>query len=57
MLFEAWLKGQGHDLKKLTRKEGRALYREFGKIMAPAVRDCTNFLNAAMKKQQEEVKE
>ncbi len=57
MLFEMWLKDQGHDLKKLTRKEGRELHKKFGEIMAPAVRDCANFWNAAMKKQQEEVKE
>ncbi len=50
MLFEMWLKGQGYDLKKLTKKEGGELYREFGKVMAPAVRDCTNFWNATMKK-------
>lgn len=53
MLFEIWLKGQGYDPKKLTRKEGRALYKEFGKKMAPTVKDCTNFWNAAMKKYQE----
>lgn len=62
MLFEMWLKDQGHDLKKLTKKEGKILYKEFGEIMAPAMRDCTNFWNATIKKhlfqvQEDEVKE
>ncbi len=38
--------------KKPTKKEGRELYREFGKEMIPAIRNCANFWNAAMKKQQ-----
>ena len=57
MLFEMWLKNQGHDLKKLTKKEGRELYREFGKEMIPAICACANFWNAAMKKHQEEKKQ
>jgi len=48
MLFEMWLAGQGYDIKKLSKKEGRALYEKFKLKMLPAVRDCSKMLNAAM---------
>ena len=49
MLFESWLENKGYNIKDLTRKEGRKLYRQFSQEMIPAVRDCTNFLNAALR--------
>ncbi len=49
MLFEMWLKSKGYDQKKLSKEQGRALFKEFGEEMVPVVRDCTNFLNAALK--------
>ena len=49
MLFESWLESKGYIIKDLTRKEGRKLYRQFGQEMIPAVRDCTDFLNVALR--------
>ena len=49
MWFEMWLKEKGHDLKKLKRKEGRELWKEFKREMTPVIKDCTAFLNAAYK--------
>jgi len=49
MLFESWLKRKGFDIKKLSKKEGKELYRQFGQEMLPAVKDCTNLLNAMLK--------
>lgn len=54
MWFEFWLEDKGYDLKKLSREEGRELYRQFGKEMTPAVRDCTKFLNTVLKKIEDE---
>ena len=51
MLFEMWLEGKGYKIKTLTKEEGRELYRQFGQEMIPTVRDCTNFLNAALSSQ------
>lgn len=49
MLFESWLENKEINIKKLTKKEGRELYRQFGQEMLPAVKDCANFLNTALK--------
>ena len=49
MLFESWLESKGYIIKDLTRKEGRKLYRQFGQEMIPVIKDCSNFLNVALK--------
>jgi len=49
MLFESWLENKEINIKKLTKKEGRELYRQFGQEMLPVVKDCANFLNTALK--------
>ena len=49
MFFESWLKRKGFDIKKLSKKEGKELYQQFGQEMLPAVRDCTDFLNTVLK--------
>ena len=49
MFFESWLKRKGFDIKKLSKKEGKELYRQFGQEMLPAVKDCTEFLNTVLK--------
>jgi len=49
MFFELWLKRKGINIKKLSKKEGRELYRQFGQEMLPAVKDCTSFLNTVLK--------
>ena len=48
MFFEIWLEQKGYKIKDITKQEGRELYRQFGREMAPAVRDCTNLLNAVL---------
>ena len=48
MLFEMWLDSRGYKIDKLSKKEGRSLYKQFGQEMIPAIRDCTNFLNVAL---------
>ena len=50
MLFESWLERKGFDIKKLSKKEGKELYRKFGQEMLPAVKDCTELFNAMLKK-------
>ena len=50
MLFESWLERKGFDIKKLSKKEGKDLYRKFGQEMLPAVKDCASFLNTMLKK-------
>ena len=48
MFFESWLKQKGFEIKKLSKKEGKELYRQFGQEMLPAVKDCTEFFNAVL---------
>jgi len=48
MLFESWLKRKGFNIKKLSKKEGKELYQQFGQEMLPAVKDCTEFFNAVL---------
>lgn len=48
MFFEIWLENKGYEIQKLSKEQGKELYRQFGQEMIPAVRDCTNFLNTAL---------
>jgi len=50
MFFETWLKSKGYEIKKLSKKEGKKLYRQFSREMTPIIHDCTNFLNSTLKR-------
>jgi len=53
VFFELWLENEGHNIKTLNKKEGRVLYKQFGQKMTHVIKDCTDFLNTASKRRDE----
>lgn len=45
MFFEHWCECQGIDLKKVSRAEGKELWKQFKEEMTPVVKECADWLS------------